>query len=483
MAFSLPPATTSFISPPASLFDATGLPIVFNATASGLTWNYKFQTQSTWTAITIVAGTQGTWASGSIVNSGTTSALQGDYELGIPNAAIPQSFGQTVKHILQGGTTSTQTMAKYPFTLVGSNVNSTGGVTVGIDNATSTRNANIVTFNGSNGTYTQSGTNYYLNVLTAIDSGTSVRNANVVQINNSANAAAALSFAANDTNNALIVDAQFVRWSGIYNGTANTFLNNTTIGGVSTLPTINDTNSSAALVILQNATQGTASFAPNWALVTNATANISLSGTSIKTDQTFTAVNNVVNPVGITSLSITAIGFSVKTAVWSDNYTTSDFLTATSIGYLLTHATTPIYGTNNLIANATTPIYSTYNNSTQQLADLDVLVNSTGNYSGPSVADIVAGLTTSTLLTTSNIYGAETWLYFQDMTEMNGTTPAWKFESLINIMGSNSSATNTAILAAAGGGGTGSSFTIQVGTTSISVVPSSSSGSGGVTLG
>ena len=127
---SVPPAMTSLILD-ISLTDNTGKVIVItNPTASGVTWDYKFQTQSTWTAVTIVQGTQGTFSSGSIVSAGTTSALSGEHELSIPNAAVPQAFNQAVKHIIQNGTASGQTMQQYAFTLLGSELNTSGQTTV-----------------------------------------------------------------------------------------------------------------------------------------------------------------------------------------------------------------------------------------------------------------------------------------------------------------------------------------------------------------
>jgi len=50
---------------------------------SGLVCEYRRQGQSTWTAVTLSAGTLGTWASGKIVADG---ALDGAYELDLPDA-------------------------------------------------------------------------------------------------------------------------------------------------------------------------------------------------------------------------------------------------------------------------------------------------------------------------------------------------------------------------------------------------------------
>jgi hypothetical protein len=55
--------------------------LVFNS--SGLVAEYRRQGQSTWTAITLVAGTLGTWSSGGFVTDGS---LAGAYELGLPDA-------------------------------------------------------------------------------------------------------------------------------------------------------------------------------------------------------------------------------------------------------------------------------------------------------------------------------------------------------------------------------------------------------------
>lgn len=57
--------------------------LVFNT--AGLVAEYRRQGQSAWTAITLAAGTLGTWSSGGFIADG---ALAGDYELGVPNACF-----------------------------------------------------------------------------------------------------------------------------------------------------------------------------------------------------------------------------------------------------------------------------------------------------------------------------------------------------------------------------------------------------------
>ncbi len=62
--------------------DGSGLAgLVFNT--SGLVAEYRRQGQATWTAISLVAGTLGTWSSGGFVADG---ALAGAYEIGLPDA-------------------------------------------------------------------------------------------------------------------------------------------------------------------------------------------------------------------------------------------------------------------------------------------------------------------------------------------------------------------------------------------------------------
>lgn len=62
----------------------SGLTGLTHAT-SGLVAEYRRQGQSSWTAITLVAKTLGTWISGGFVADG---ASDGDYELDLPNAAV-----------------------------------------------------------------------------------------------------------------------------------------------------------------------------------------------------------------------------------------------------------------------------------------------------------------------------------------------------------------------------------------------------------
>lgn len=57
--------------------------LVFNT--SGLVAEYRRQGQSSWTSITLAAGTLGTWSSGGFIADGS---LSGAYELGIPDAAF-----------------------------------------------------------------------------------------------------------------------------------------------------------------------------------------------------------------------------------------------------------------------------------------------------------------------------------------------------------------------------------------------------------
>lgn len=61
----------------------TGL--AFNS--AGMTLYYKRAGDATWTAVSMSAGTIGTWGSGTFVETDATHA-QGDYEIGIPNAAV-----------------------------------------------------------------------------------------------------------------------------------------------------------------------------------------------------------------------------------------------------------------------------------------------------------------------------------------------------------------------------------------------------------
>jgi len=53
--------------------------------SSGLVCEYRRQGQNAWTAVTLSAGTLGTWSSGGFVADG---ALAGAYELGVPDAAL-----------------------------------------------------------------------------------------------------------------------------------------------------------------------------------------------------------------------------------------------------------------------------------------------------------------------------------------------------------------------------------------------------------
>lgn len=182
-------------------------------------------------------------------------------------------------------------------------------------------------------------------VTVGIDNATSTRNTNVVSINSSTSAATALAYATNDSNNRLTVTATRSDWSGVYNGTASQSLSGTTIksdqtwtavnsvtNGVtvsvdnatstrnSNLVTINGTGAVAELTTLINSqTQGSVTTTASvtnrvgvdWSLTTNATANINLSGTTISTNQSISAVttlNNMVTGSGTsTQFTVTAL--------------------------------------------------------------------------------------------------------------------------------------------------------------------------------
>lgn len=71
-------------------------------TTPGLVMEYRREGQSTWTSVSLVAGTLGTFTSGGIVVDG---ALAGAYEIGIPNAAFAVAAGvRWVKVRLRGAT-------------------------------------------------------------------------------------------------------------------------------------------------------------------------------------------------------------------------------------------------------------------------------------------------------------------------------------------------------------------------------------------
>lgn len=558
MAFPVPPITTSFISPPASFFDTTGLPIVFNATSSGLTWNYKFQTQSAWTAITIAAGTQGTWASGGIVNSGTTSALQGDYELGIPNAAMPQSFGQTVKHIIQGGTVGSQTMAKYPFTLVGSNVTSTGGVTVTVDNATTTRNANILQINSSTPTYTLNGTNIYMQVdsralggtvQTGRDIGTSVLlsvgtgtgqialsggnfTAGTLTLVSTVQTASSLTTLPPITSGTLTLVGTVTTLTTLPDGTLTlvksvqttstlttlppiTSGTLTLVGTVTTLTTLPDgtltlvksVQTTNTLTNMPAITQGTITLAQTTTNLTNLpTAPTDwLTAAAVKADAVTKIQNGLATPTNITSAtgivlsatqgnvlfqSVTASNFRVTsqlrtgsvqidgTTTFGGSVTLQDRLNLNSVELFgnctfggSIYMPEGIFISNGLIVD---DLEVASGNFFDSLAT--ILANSTNSdvptSTRATTADLIAGIDTgSAAIAAITISAGLSAEILQNV--IFGSTPVAPVvtaASLLNILGTNSAATNTAILAAVGsGGGTDNGSHIVVGISTASV--------------
>ncbi len=106
--------------------DTTGTFLMGNWTASGATLAYNIGESGTWTKVTIGQGTEGTWSSGTIVDSATssTSPVLGYIQVCVPDASVPSALGQRVAFKLDNGTASgSRAMFPLPFTLVGSNVN------------------------------------------------------------------------------------------------------------------------------------------------------------------------------------------------------------------------------------------------------------------------------------------------------------------------------------------------------------------------
>ncbi len=130
MSIKVPPGTTSY-KRHFIINDTTGTFLIGNWTASGATLAYNIGESATWTKVTIGQGTEGTYSSGTICDSASssTSPVVGVIQVCMPDASIPASFDQRVDFILQFGTAS-GSRAMYPikWTLQGAEYNSTGYV-------------------------------------------------------------------------------------------------------------------------------------------------------------------------------------------------------------------------------------------------------------------------------------------------------------------------------------------------------------------
>lgn len=126
---SIAPSSTSVLLD--VLFSATDNTMITlgNVTNSGVTWVYHVENQTATQDITVIQGTAGTWATGSMVALGTASKNKGLHQLSIPNAAIPASFQQKVSHFIANGTVSGGAMLGYMFELIGSD-DTTGGLCI-----------------------------------------------------------------------------------------------------------------------------------------------------------------------------------------------------------------------------------------------------------------------------------------------------------------------------------------------------------------
>lgn len=85
-----------------SVTTGAGLTGLTNA-SGGLIAYYIFDGQSTATAITLAAGTVGTWSSGGFKEVDVTH-MPGVYEIGLPNAAVPGSGPAKLTLYLSGAT-------------------------------------------------------------------------------------------------------------------------------------------------------------------------------------------------------------------------------------------------------------------------------------------------------------------------------------------------------------------------------------------
>ena len=142
------PGQTSLVIPSIVIVDnATGSPMTGLTTTSGIVWAYRFESASTWTPVTILGGTLGTFSSGTFVNNGTF----GGYQICPPNASIPSSDNQKVVHQLLNGTASGLTMTVYQFTLLGVATHIVDASGYPIGNAAASTGGTFTTLSGSMG--------------------------------------------------------------------------------------------------------------------------------------------------------------------------------------------------------------------------------------------------------------------------------------------------------------------------------------------
>lgn len=101
--------SASFMVTDTSSSTAAGLSgLVYNT--AGLVAEYRREGQATWTAITLAAGTLGTWSSGGFIANGS---LGGRYEIGLPNACFT-SGARWVEVCLRGATNMKPVLLEFP---------------------------------------------------------------------------------------------------------------------------------------------------------------------------------------------------------------------------------------------------------------------------------------------------------------------------------------------------------------------------------
>lgn len=115
--------------------------LVFNT--AGLVAEYRRQGSATWTAITLVSGTLGTWASGGFVADG---ALAGAYEIDLPDAALA-SGARWVAIRLRGATNMLPVLVEIELDVV--NYQSATAFITGVNSLAPPTNWNLQTINGT----------------------------------------------------------------------------------------------------------------------------------------------------------------------------------------------------------------------------------------------------------------------------------------------------------------------------------------------
>lgn len=362
--------------------------IAFNT--SGLVGEYRRQGQSSWTAITLAAGTLGTWSSGGWIADG---ALGGAYEVGIPDAAVA-SGARWVAVRYRGATNMLPVLVEIELDAVDYQDATAFGL-ADLDAAISSRS----TYAGTD----TAGTTTLLGRLTATRAG--------LLDNLDAAISTRSTYAGGDTagTTTLLARLSATRAANLDNLDAAVSSRSTYAGGAVASVT-------AAVAVGSIATDAISAASVSAAAVTKIQAGLSTYAggdtagtTTLLTRLTSGRATNLDNLDAAVSTRLATSGYTapptaadIVTAAWTDLLSGSDFATAGSIGKLLKDDVDAAISSRSAYAGGDTAGTTTLlgrltSGRATGLDNLDAAISTRSTFAGGAVASVTAGVTVTTV--------------------------------------------------------------------------------------